>query len=180
MHFIDAQQKFSVQFINVYAPQFETAGKFWPIVHNSVIFSLVLMHAIAVGVFTLKKLSLASTLIFPLPVFTLLFNEYCRKRFLPNFISYPAEVCLKDVLLVTLRFPPIDKSFCPDVNLIFLFMFQSLLKKDRQDENDPAMPEFFSKLVGCYQDPALMPFHYSANADRQSSPLLSSSSSTQS
>lgn len=133
------------QFINVYAPQFETAGKFWPIVHNSVIFSLVLMHAIAVGVFTLKKLSLASTLIFPLPVFTLLFNEYCRKRFLPNFISYPAE---------------------------------SLLKKDRQDENDPTMPEFFRTLVGCYQDPALMPFHYSANADRQNSPLLSSSSSS--
>lgn len=96
MHFIDAQRKFSVQFINVYAPQFETAGKFWPIVQNSVIFSLVLMHAIAVGVFTLKKLPLASTLTFPLPVFTLLFNEYCRKRFLPNFISYPAEVCFKD------------------------------------------------------------------------------------
>lgn len=83
-----------LQFINVYEPKYETAGKFWPIVHNSTIFSLVLMHAIAVGIFTLKKLSLASTLIFPLPVLTLLFNEYCRKRFLPNFIAYSAEVFL--------------------------------------------------------------------------------------
>uniref|UniRef100_A0A5B6ZUL2 Putative CSC1-like protein HYP1 n=1 Tax=Davidia involucrata TaxID=16924 RepID=A0A5B6ZUL2_DAVIN len=83
------------QFINVYAPKFETGGKFWPIVHNSMIFSLVLMHAIAVGIFTLKKLSLASTLIFPLPVLTLLFNEYCRKRFLPIFISYSAESLIK-------------------------------------------------------------------------------------
>ncbi|KAE8673214.1 CSC1-like protein [Hibiscus syriacus] len=83
------------QFINVYAPKYETAGKFWPIVHNSMIFSLLLMQAIAFGIFTLKKLSLASTLVIPLPILTLLFNEYCRKRFLPNFIAYPAEVLIK-------------------------------------------------------------------------------------
>ncbi|KAH0991386.1 hypothetical protein GBA52_002869 [Prunus armeniaca] len=129
------------QFINVYAPQYETAGKFWPIVHNSMIFSLVLMHAIAVGIFTLKKLSLASTLVFPLPVLTLLFNEYCRKRFLPNFVAYPAEI---------------------------------LIRKDRQDENDPTMPEFFDELISFYRDPALMPIHYSGNSDRLNSPLLSS------
>ncbi|KAJ4830684.1 hypothetical protein Tsubulata_047763, partial [Turnera subulata] len=82
------------QFINVYAPKYESAGKFWPIVHNTMIFSLVLMHAIAVGIFTLKKLSLASTLILPLPILTLLFNEYCRKRFLPVFVAYPAEVLI--------------------------------------------------------------------------------------
>ncbi|XP_050373012.1 CSC1-like protein At1g69450 isoform X2 [Argentina anserina] len=135
------------QFINVYAPRYETAGKFWPIAHNSVIFSLVLMHAIAVGVFTLKKVPVASTFTFPLPVFTLLFNEYCRKRFLPNFIAYPAE---------------------------------SLLKKDRQDENDPTMTEFYTKLVGTYQDPALMPINFTANGDRLKSPLLSASSSSHS
>lgn len=65
-----------MQIINVYAPKYETGGKFWPIVHNNVSFSLVLMHAIAVGIFTLKKLPDASTLIFPLPFFTLIFNEY--------------------------------------------------------------------------------------------------------
>ncbi|KAM0961615.1 hypothetical protein FF1_020993 [Malus domestica] len=132
---------FRNQFINVYAPRFETAGKFWPIVHNSMIFSLVLMHAIAVGIFSIKNVNLASTLIFPLPVFTLIFNEYCRKRFLPNFVAYPAE---------------------------------SLIRKDRQDENDPAMPEFLDKLVTVYQDPALMPINYSGSNDRLRSPLLSS------
>ncbi|KAF5443378.1 hypothetical protein F2P56_035937 [Juglans regia] len=129
------------QFINVYAPKYETAGKFWPIVHNSMIFSLVLMHAIAVGIFTLKKLSLATTLIFPLPVLTLLFNEYCRKRFLPIFTAYSAE---------------------------------TLIKKDRDDQNDAAMAEFFDKLVTAYQDPALMPIQLSANPDSLNSPLLSS------
>ncbi|KAE8023199.1 hypothetical protein FH972_008928 [Carpinus fangiana] len=129
------------QFINVYAPRYETAGKFWPTVHNSMIFSLILMHAIAVGIFTLKKLSVASTLIFPLAILTLLFNEYCRKRFLPVFTAYPAE---------------------------------SLIKKDRADENDAAMAEFYDSLVTAYQDPAFLPIHFSSNSDSIHSPLISS------
>ncbi|XP_011017881.1 PREDICTED: CSC1-like protein At1g69450 isoform X1 [Populus euphratica] len=133
---------FRNQFINVYAPKYETAGKFWPIVHNLVIFSLVLMHAIAVGIFSLKKLSLASTLVLPLPVLTLLFNEYCRKRFRPIFTAYPAEI---------------------------------LIKKDREDQNDATMSEFFDKLATTYQDPALMPIQYSADCDSLNRPLLSSS-----
>uniref|UniRef100_I1JE86 CSC1-like protein n=1 Tax=Glycine max TaxID=3847 RepID=I1JE86_SOYBN len=104
---------FRNQFINVYAPKYDTAGKFWPIIHNSMIFSLVLMHIIAVGIFALKKLSLASTLTMPLPVLTLLFNEYCRKRFLPIFVAYSAE---------------------------------SLKKKDRQDQNDATMTQFYENL----------------------------------
>ncbi|XP_060669226.1 CSC1-like protein At1g69450 isoform X2 [Ziziphus jujuba] len=132
---------YSNQFINVYAPRYESAGKFWPIVHDSIIFSLVLMHAIAVGIFTLKKLSLASSLICPLPIFTLLFNDYCRKRFLPIFVAYSAE---------------------------------SLIKKDRQEENDPEMSEFYNKLVIAYQDPALMPVRFSSSSDGLNSPLISS------
>lgn len=130
---------FKNQFINVYMPKYETAGSFWPTVHNSMIFSLVLMHAIAIGIFTIKKLTYASTLIFPLPVLTLLFNEYCRKRFLPNFTGYAAE---------------------------------SLIKKDREDNNDPAMGEFFNKLVTAYHDPALA-LGFSHNPDSQTTPLLS-------
>ncbi|GAB4840061.1 hypothetical protein Ancab_020770 [Ancistrocladus abbreviatus] len=130
---------FRNQFANVYEPKFDTAGRFWPIVHNSMIFSLVLMHAIAVGIFTLKKLPLASSLIFPLPVLTLLFNEYCRKRFLPNFVGYAAEM---------------------------------LLKKDREDIDDPSMTEFFEKLPASYDDPAFSSVYFSS-ADGRGAPLLS-------
>nr|XP_004516572.1 CSC1-like protein At1g69450 [Cicer arietinum] len=83
------------QFINVYAPKYETAGRFWPIVHDSMIFSLVLMQMIAAGSFALKKISPASTWMFPLPVLTLLFNYYCRKRFLPIFTAYSGESLIK-------------------------------------------------------------------------------------
>ncbi|CAK7326134.1 unnamed protein product [Dovyalis caffra] len=103
----------------------------------------VLFFGLLVGIFTLKKLSLASTLIFPLPVLTLLFNEYCRKRFLPIFIAYSAEV---------------------------------LIKKDREDQNDATMSEFFDKLATAYQDPALMPIQHLHSAERDSlnRPLISS------
>lgn len=81
-----------LQLLNVYEAKYETGGKFWPIVHSSTIFSLVLMHIIAVGLFGLKKLPLASSLTIPLPVLTLLFSIYCQRRFLPIFKSYPTEV----------------------------------------------------------------------------------------
>ncbi|KAJ4960440.1 hypothetical protein NE237_020350 [Protea cynaroides] len=129
------------QLLNVYDPKFETGGKFWPIVHNSTIFSLVLMHILAVGLFGLKKLPLASSLCIPLPILTLLFNEYCRKRFLPIFKAYPAEC---------------------------------LIKKDREDQNDPAMNDFLDKLVTAYQDPSLMPMQHSSNIDEYNTPLLHS------
>ncbi|KAF3444800.1 hypothetical protein FNV43_RR14493 [Rhamnella rubrinervis] len=130
------------QLLNVYSSKYETGGKFWPIVHNSMIFSLVLMHVIAIGMFGLKKLPLASSLTIPLPILTLLFNEYCRQRFLPIFKVYPVEC---------------------------------LVKKDREDQNDPAMGEFYEKLTAAYRDPALEPVQFSRNiGDGHNSPLLHS------
>ncbi|KAL1317525.1 hypothetical protein HN51_069766 [Arachis hypogaea] len=131
---------FRNQFMNVYAPKYETAGKCWPIVHNSMIFSMVLMHIIAVGIFALKRLPLASTLVVPLPILTLLFNEYCRKRFLPIFVAYSAE---------------------------------SLIKRDREDENDATMSVFYDGLVNAYKDPALLPTQYSSNSGDLRSALIS-------
>lgn len=83
------------QMLKVYAPRFETAGQFWPIVHNCTIFSLVFMQIIAIGIFGVKKLPFASGWVIPMTVITLLFNDYCRKRFLPIFDRYPAEILIK-------------------------------------------------------------------------------------
>lgn len=83
------------QMLKVYSPRFDTAGQFWPIVHNCTIFSLVFMQIIAIGIFGVKKVPFASGWIIPLPIITLLFNDYCRKRFLPIFHRYPAEILIK-------------------------------------------------------------------------------------
>lgn len=52
--------------------------------------------------------------------------------------------------------------------------FQTLIKKDRADESDPAMAEFLDKMVTTYHDPALMPLNFTANSDGLNRPLMSS------
>ncbi|RYR09120.1 hypothetical protein Ahy_B05g077226 [Arachis hypogaea] len=234
---------FRNQFMNVYAPKYETAGKCWPIVHNSMIFSMVLMHIIAVGIFALKRLPLASTLVVPLPILTLLFNEYCRKRFLPIFVAYSAE--LKSLILTSLNangtkevrrvrymlFAPMEsrvfrfRVFWLDDDVHVRLMFdvhgkiiaqqvmelfakvgdvggdssrhsnfvqddpplappplhcanpvrhmKSLIKRDREDENDATMSVFYDGLVNAYKDPALLPTQYSSNSGDLRSALIS-------
>ncbi|MED6195788.1 hypothetical protein PIB30_041281 [Stylosanthes scabra] len=133
---------FRNQFLKVYVPKYETGGQFWPTVHNSTIFSLVLMHVIAIGIFGLKMLPLASALTIPLPILTLLFNEYCQNRFFPMFKDYPAEC---------------------------------LIKKDRADQNEHNMSEFYDTMANAYNDPALAPIRYSNRQDSNRDPLLNNS-----
>ncbi|KAM3272432.1 hypothetical protein ACQJBY_042525 [Aegilops geniculata] len=82
---------FRIQLCNVYAPKYDTGGRFWPIVHNATIFSLVLMHLISIGVFGVKEFPLGSSLLVPLPILTLLFHAYCGNRFYPIFEAYSTE-----------------------------------------------------------------------------------------
>ncbi|KAK9270817.1 hypothetical protein L1049_026403 [Liquidambar formosana] len=79
------------QILNVYITKYETGGQFWPVVHNTTIFSLVLAQIIALGVFGLKQSPIASGFTIPLVICTLLFNEYCRQRFHPIFKSIAAQ-----------------------------------------------------------------------------------------
>ncbi|KAL0907241.1 hypothetical protein M5K25_025798 [Dendrobium thyrsiflorum] len=83
------------QMLNVYRTKYESGGQLWPVVHNSTIFSLVLAQIIALGVFGIKKSTVASGLIVPLVIFTLLFHEYCRKRFLPIFKNFSAQALVE-------------------------------------------------------------------------------------
>ncbi|KAE8679916.1 CSC1-like protein [Hibiscus syriacus] len=83
------------QILNVYVPEYESGGLFWPIVHNTTIFSLVLTQVIALGVFGIKRSPVASGFIIPLIFLTLLFNEYCRQRFSPVFKRSPAQVLIE-------------------------------------------------------------------------------------
>ncbi|KAL4271436.1 hypothetical protein GQ457_13G009320 [Hibiscus cannabinus] len=83
------------QILNVYVPKYDSGGLFWPIVHNTTIFSLVLTQVIALGVFGIKRSPVASGFTIPLILITLLFNEYCRQRFSPVFKRCPAQVLIE-------------------------------------------------------------------------------------
>ncbi|KAM0911114.1 hypothetical protein ACQ4PT_013706 [Festuca glaucescens] len=79
------------QILNVYYPKYEMGGKLWPIMHNTMVFSLVLTQIIALGVFTIKNSPVATGFTIILLIGTILFNEYCRQRFARIFNSFSAQ-----------------------------------------------------------------------------------------
>lgn len=44
--------------------------------------------------------------------------------------------------------------------------------KDRADQSDATMGDFYEKLATAYRDPALVPIRYSGNSNNHSAPLL--------
>ncbi|XP_047161776.1 CSC1-like protein RXW8 isoform X4 [Vigna umbellata] len=82
------------QIINVYITKYDSGGQFWPIAHNTTVFSLIFSQLIALGVFGLKRSTVASGFTIPLLIGTLLFHQYCRQRFLPIFKSNSAQIVI--------------------------------------------------------------------------------------
>ncbi|XP_034215301.1 CSC1-like protein RXW8 isoform X3 [Prunus dulcis] len=60
VYFVLAYLIYRNQILNVYIPKYESGGQFWPMMHNTVIVSLILMQIIALGVFGLRKSPIAS------------------------------------------------------------------------------------------------------------------------
>lgn len=58
---------------------------------------------------------------------------------------------------------------------IISYLMQCLIKKDRAEQNEHNMSEFYDKMANAYNDPALMPIKYSERSDSQRTPLLHSS-----
>ncbi|XP_024525748.1 CSC1-like protein HYP1 isoform X3 [Selaginella moellendorffii] len=83
------------QVLFVYEPSYETSGQFWPHVHSSVIFALVLMQITFIGVFGVKQKPNASILTIFLPFITLFFDNYCKSRFVPIFANLSMETTMK-------------------------------------------------------------------------------------
>ncbi|CAL5388206.1 unnamed protein product [Camellia sinensis] len=144
--------------LNVYAPKLKTGGTFWPVVHSPTIFSLILTQIIAIGIFGLKKIPLASTFCVSLPVLTLIFNDYCRKRFLPIFQAYSVEKLYSNTEVKTISTKyALKMATIPDLNMDWMICKSLLLhtsqpmtmpmRKD-MDEDTPNGARAFSE---CYQ-----------------------------
>ncbi|GAA0152779.1 hypothetical protein LIER_11174 [Lithospermum erythrorhizon] len=95
VYFFLANLVYRNQILNVYEQKYNTGGLYWPIVHNSTIFSLVVTQMIALGVFGLKQSKVVSGFMIPLIIATILFNEYCRHRFYPIFKKTAAQVVIE-------------------------------------------------------------------------------------
>ncbi|XP_074284691.1 CSC1-like protein At3g54510 isoform X2 [Silene latifolia] len=83
------------QIEDVYPTFYETCGRYWPYIHSYILFALVLMQVTMIGLFGLKSKPGASIATVPLLVLTILFNEYCKLRFLPSFQHNSIQVRTK-------------------------------------------------------------------------------------
>ncbi|XP_040992908.1 CSC1-like protein At3g54510 isoform X11 [Juglans microcarpa x Juglans regia] len=88
------------QIEDVYETVYETCGQYWPYIHLYIVIAIILMQITMIGLFGLKSKPAASILTIPLLLFTLMFNEYCKKRFLPTFHHYPVQVYILLEVLV--------------------------------------------------------------------------------
>ncbi|KAH1064403.1 hypothetical protein J1N35_029390 [Gossypium stocksii] len=75
------------QIQDVYETVYDTCGTFWPFIHHYIIVAIILMQITMIGLFGLKSKPAASVSTIPLLLLTIMFNEYCKIRFLPAFRS---------------------------------------------------------------------------------------------
>ncbi|CAK7336562.1 unnamed protein product [Dovyalis caffra] len=79
------------QIEDVYETVYETCGEYWPYVHHYIFVGIILMQITMIGLFGLKSKPSASIATIPLLVLTVMFNEYCKIRFLPTFRHYSVK-----------------------------------------------------------------------------------------
>lgn len=89
-----------LQIINVYNQQYESVAAFWPHVHSRIIASLLISQLLLMGLLSTKEAASSTPLLVVLPVFTLAFHKYCKRRFEPAFRNHPLEVIPQCPLLV--------------------------------------------------------------------------------
>lgn len=85
---------FKYQLLYVYVPtRFETGGTFWPLVFPRAIFGLVLAQVVLIGLLLLKSCPLQATVIFMLPIITLVVYQRWKTTYATNASYLSAEQC---------------------------------------------------------------------------------------
>ncbi|KAM7476806.1 hypothetical protein LguiB_024049 [Lonicera macranthoides] len=95
VYFLLGYVVFINQIEDVYETTYETCGQYWPYIHHYIIVAIVIMQVTMIGLFGLKSKPAASFSTIPLLVFTIVFNEYCKIRFLPTFMNYSIQDAMK-------------------------------------------------------------------------------------
>ncbi|XP_016464414.1 CSC1-like protein ERD4 isoform X1 [Nicotiana tabacum] len=99
------------QALKVYVPSFESYGRMWPHIHTRMLATLILYQVTMCGYFGVKKFA-PTPVLFPLPIFSLIFAFICQKKFRRFFVSPALEVIsheLKEVPNMDIVF----RSFIP-------------------------------------------------------------------
>ncbi|XP_024516363.1 CSC1-like protein At1g62320 isoform X1 [Selaginella moellendorffii] len=79
------------QVINVYHPEYESAGGFWPHIHNRVVASMIIMQLTLLGLLSTKRAASSTPFLAGLPVLTFIFHTYTKRCFESAFVKFPLE-----------------------------------------------------------------------------------------
>ncbi|KAM3335836.1 hypothetical protein ACQJBY_030014 [Aegilops geniculata] len=93
IYFLLGYAVFINQMEDVYEITYDTCGQYWPTIHHYIFLSVTLMQTTMIGLFGLKSKPGASFATIPLLVLNIMFNEYCKVRFLPTFQCRPIQIC---------------------------------------------------------------------------------------
>ncbi|XP_016439858.1 CSC1-like protein ERD4 [Nicotiana tabacum] len=99
------------QALKVYVPSFESYGRMWPHIHTRMLATLILYQVTMCGYFGIKTFA-PTPVLFPLPIFSLIFAFICQKKFRRFFESPALEVVsheLKEIPNMDIVF----RSFIP-------------------------------------------------------------------
>ncbi|KAL6853433.1 hypothetical protein ACP4OV_019462 [Aristida adscensionis] len=92
IYFLLGYAVFINQMEDVYEITYDTCGQYWPSIHHYIFLSVTLMQITMIGLFGLKSKPGASFATIPVLALNILFNEYCKVRFLPTFHHRPVQV----------------------------------------------------------------------------------------
>ncbi|XP_048567454.1 CSC1-like protein At3g54510 [Triticum urartu] len=93
IYFLLGYAVFINQMEDVYDITYDTCGQYWPTIHHYIFLAVTLMQTTMIGLFGLKSKPGASIATIPLLVLNIMFNEYCKVRFLPTFQCRPIQIC---------------------------------------------------------------------------------------
>ncbi|XP_072982956.1 CSC1-like protein At4g02900 isoform X1 [Typha latifolia] len=90
---------FRHQIINVYNQEYESGAAFWPDVHGRLIAAMIVSQLLLMGLMSTKHASQSTPLLLILPVLTIWFHLFCKRRFEAAFVKFPLQdAMVKDTL----------------------------------------------------------------------------------
>ncbi|KAK4349427.1 hypothetical protein RND71_032182 [Anisodus tanguticus] len=110
------------QALKVYVPSFESYGRMWPHIHTRMLATLILYQVTMCGYFGVKKFK-ATPVLFPLPIFSLIFGFICQKKFRRFFVSPALEVVSHELKEV------------PNMEIVFRYFIPPCLSAGKSDEH---------------------------------------------
>ncbi|OIT37943.1 PREDICTED: CSC1-like protein ERD4 [Nicotiana attenuata] len=99
------------QALKVYVPSFESYGRMWPHIHTRMLATLILYQVNMCGYFGVKKFA-PTPVLFPLPIFSLIFAFICQKKF-RRFFESPALEVVSHELKEVPNMDVVFRSFIP-------------------------------------------------------------------